>query len=241
MKIQLFIMAFLLAMVPLQAQSYSIVKGSVYGVSNNLDAVGRANSSINGSEFGKGIQVHLTEGWGFKTLKERGRVHMFFSNKMHVWVGGKTTLWVDNFEQFVDKDEKGKQLADGGGFVANFRLHGSADFKLSKMTDEGYFSIMTNSADLEIRSKHFYIKTDGGQLTDVECYEGTIKFTNSRTLEETIMTAGNTASVYGKEGELNLSVRIFPLKDFQLESSKERITEEDSPEWKFSDKATKIP
>ena len=241
MKIQLFIMAFLLMVVSVWAQTYSIVKGSVYIVSNNLDVVGKANSSMNGSVFEKGTEVHLTDGWGFNTIRERGRVHMFFSNKMHVWVGGKTTLWIDNFEQFVDKDEKGNRLPDNGGFVANFRLHGSADFKLSKMVDEGYFNIMTNSADLEIRSSRFYVKTDGGQLTDVECYEGTIKLTNSRTLEEVIVIAGDGASVYGKNGELNLSVKIFPLKDFQLASAKERITEEEAPEWKFSDKATKTP
>lgn len=221
MKIQLFITAFLLVLCSSYAEpSYSIVKGSVRAVSTNYDVVEIANSKKNGSSFEKGKELILTEPWGMTTVSKKGSLHLLFSNKMNAWVGGKTTLWVDNFEQIIDKDDSGKTSI--GGSITNFRLNGEITVKLDRITDDGYFNIMTNSADLEIRSTHFYVTSDGGTITEVQCFEGSIKLTNSNTFAVSELEAGNYAVVYGKGGEMNLSVKIFPLTDLMKSQSKER-------------------
>jgi hypothetical protein len=233
MKIQLFIMTFLFALASIAAPSYQIVKGSVYGVSTNYDVIERADSKVNASAFEKGTQIHLTEGWGITTLRDKGNAHMFFSSKMHVWLSGKTTLWIDNFEQFIDKDENGKTIIDDGSFCANLRLNGSADFKLKAISDSGYFNIITNGADLNVRSKHFYVLTELN-FTTIECYEGTVEFTNSENIKETtILKAGESAYVWGRNGGMNLSVKITPLTEEQKAKAKARLTDSEEPEWKF--------
>ena len=241
MKIQLFIMTFLLLLSPSFAQTYSVVKGSVYGVSSKYDVIERANSKMNAGIFEKGTKLHLTEDWGICTIKDKGRAHMFFSNKMHVWIGGKTTLWIDNFEQFVDKDENGKVIPDDGGFVGNFRVNGDVDFKLTKLSDSGYFNISTNGASLDVKSKRFYVSTFNN-LTTIECYDGEITMTDSETLKDTILKAGESANVYGKDGRMNSSIIITPLTESAKEKANGRITEEEVvPDWNLLSSSPKTP
>lgn len=225
MKIQLFIIAFLLLFSPIFSQTYSVVKGNVYGVSTKYDVIERANSKTNANEFERGTKIHLTEDWGICTIRDKGRAHMLFSNKMHVWIGGKTTLWIDNFEQFVDKDENGRVVPDDGGFVGNFRVNGSVDFKLDRLSDVGYFNVSTNSASLDIKSKWFYITTVNN-LTTVECYIGEITMTDSDTLKVTTLKPGESAIVYGKDGRMNTSINISKLTNREIDAAKSRIKDE---------------
>ena len=240
MKIQLFIMTFLLLLSPSFSQTYSVVKGSVYGVSTKYDVIERANSKMNAGGFEKGTQLHLTEDWGICTIREKGRAHMFFSNRMSVWIGGKTTLWIDNFEQFADKDEQGKPIIDDGSFVGNFRVNGDVDFKLEKISDSGYFNVSTNGASLDVKSKRFYVSTFNN-LTTVECYDGEITMTDSETLKDTVLKAGEVASVYGRDGRMNSSISITKLTDTAKENAKGRITVEEVPDWNLLKPSPKIP
>lgn len=224
MKIQLFIITFLLMLAPALSQTYSVVKGNVYGVSTYYDVIERANSKMNASNFENGTKIHLTEDWGICTIRDKGRAHMLFSNKMHVWIGGKTTLWIDNFEQFVDKDENGKVIPDDGGFVGNFRVNGSVDFKLDRLSDVGYFNVITNSASLDIKSKWFYISTSNN-LTTVECYDGEMTMTDSETLKVTTLKSGESAIVYGKDGRMNTSINISKLTNREINAAKERLVD----------------
>ena len=234
MKIQLFIITFLLFLSSISAQTFSVVKGSVYSVSTKNIVLEQSEGSKDGDMFNSGKELHLTKRWGISATKETSRSHIYFSNKMHMWAGGKTTIWLDNFEQFIDKDEVGKILIDDGSFICNIRLNGSIDVKLKKISETGYFSIMTNSADLNIKSNYFYISTDGGNLTEVDCYDGSIVLTNSIDFKETILISGNHASIFGNAGGMNLIITISPLTDEQKKKASSRLTEENFVEWKFT-------
>jgi hypothetical protein len=195
MRILLFIASFLLLCTFPLAQSFSIVKGSVQGVSIVGDVVEARDSKLSASEFTKDTKLQLSDGW--------------------VWLGGETTLYVDNFEQFSGEDET--------AFVGNFRLNGSVDFKLEKLSEIGFFNITTTGASLDIFSKHFYVETSG-KITYVECYDGKITMTNSDTMKDTVLEAGFRAKVFGQDGDTNLLIEIVPLSEEQKLQSEKRIT-----------------
>jgi len=139
-------------------------------------------------------------------------VWLNLSERIKIRVGGNSDLWVDNLERF----------AEDKSITANFRLNGSAEFVLDTVGESEYISIQTDGADLEIKSKEFYIITDKNS-TRVECYEGSIVLTDSITLKQTILKSGNSAEIYGSNGDKNNVIRIYPLKEWMISLHKERI------------------
>jgi hypothetical protein len=222
MKLLLFIITFILATSTIFGQTYVIEKGNLQIVSTRGTLVGMPNSSTNAQVLNPDQVIMLDEGWGINTINVSSFGYLVFADKIHTLIDGKTTLWVDNVEKFVDRDESGNLLPDSGGVIANFRLHGGATFKLAKLTEEGYFSVATNSADLEVKSTWFSVATLGGTTTVVECYEGEIMFTNSKTLGTTILAAGQSATIFGKEGYMNLVVDVRALDEYQIRAAKEK-------------------
>ena len=234
MKIPLFIAVFLLFASLGWGQGYLIIKGSVYTGSVAGNAI-QARSSENKSQILEvGDRIHLTENWRFESLDDWSKVYLSFSNKMGVWMKGQTVLWVDNFEQYVDKDEHGKRIESDNAFVGNFRLKGEADFELDEISDSGYFSIETDNANLTIKSKRFYVETYP-PTTRVECHEGTIILTNSTTMKDTVLKAGEEAIIYSEDGDKNSVISIFPMTDEQKNRSVERIVGFQKPVWSYVD------
>ena len=216
MRIRTLLTFFMVICSNLLAQTFSVTKGSVECLLAENTAIYLAEHWTSSKFLENGLKLKLVEPYELNTIGNSSRLLLKFSNNMQVYSDGKTSLLVDNFEQFIEKDGT-KNIYD---FVGNFRLKGKAEFILEKLTDLGVFSVQTSGADLEIKSTHFYIMTDGNS-TVVECYEGQITFTDSVTFKSTTLNSGNYAEVYGTDGEKNTIIKIYPLADI----NKNKITD----------------
>lgn len=216
MRIRTLLTFFMVICSNLLAQTFSVAKGSVECLLAENTAIYLAEHWTSSKFLENGLKLKLLEPYELNTIGNSSRLLLKFSNNMQVYSDGKTSLLVDNFEQFIEKTGP----SDFYNFVGNFRLKGKAEFILEKITDLGFFSVQTAGADLEVKSSHFYIMTDGNS-TVVECYEGKITFTDSVTFKSTALNYGNYAEVYGTDGEKNTIIKIYPLADI----NRNRITE----------------
>jgi hypothetical protein len=218
----LFFIAF--AAVAYSAESVNITKGSMYVPKADGSIIYLYDSEVNSKILNTGDEVLLKELVEIKTLKDNCDLHLFFSNKMNVFFHKKGWLTVEVFEHFKDKESNGD--------ISIILVRGRADFKLEELKEEGYMSVKTDGADLEIKSKSFYVDSSSHN-TIVECYDGKIIMTDSLTLKSTTLETGNYADVYSSGGEKNVVVKIYPLKPEQLKDREERIKSYPKVEWKF--------
>jgi hypothetical protein len=215
------IFLFILLASPIYSQSTDVVKGIAHIEYVSEPAIYALDSEINFSELTSGKNIPLLIPANFSGRNQKSEIDLSLSDKMNIFFHGKGDLWIDNFEIYIDKDENGIRT-NSDDFVANLRLKGSADFKVKKMLNNGYFSIQTDGADLDIKSTDFYISTTNN-TTHIECYEGHISLTDSITSNITILKNGNVAEVYGSSGDKNTVIRIYPLKDWMIINHIDRI------------------
>jgi hypothetical protein len=211
----------------------TLIKGSVYAANADGDIIYMFETDRNSKLLFTGDEIYVKELVEFKTMRDKCELQLFLSNKANIFVHKKGWFTIENFEHFIDRDEKGNPI--GGGDILNMYVRGKVDFKLDTLSEGGYVSVNTGTADLEIKSKEFYVESSDYN-TIVECYEGQILLTDSVTLKLTTLEAGNYAEVISSGGEKNTTIRIAPLLHSKLESRKERICNSPPVEWKFSSK-----
>jgi hypothetical protein len=108
---------------------------------------------------------------------------------------------IENYETVEDAETK--------SIIAGFFVKGRVEFIAKKIKEEDFVSMKTEGADMEVRSKHFYVDSTSYN-TVVECYEGKLLLTDSISLKTQTLEAGYTAEIFSSNGEKNTSVRVYP-------------------------------
>jgi hypothetical protein len=213
------------------ANPTSLIKGSVYAAEATGDITYLFEGEVNSKLLDKGDEIRIKELVEFKTLRDNCRLHLYFSNKSNIILHKKGWFTVENFEHFIDKDENGNVV--GGAEIVNMYVRGKVDFIQDSVKEEGYVSVNTAHADLEIKSKSFYVHSNEFN-TVVECYDGKILMTDSIDLKQTVLEAGQCAEIFSSGGAKNTSIKVHPLTPEQAKSREERISKSPPVVWKFS-------
>lgn len=215
----------------LAANPTTLIKGSVYAAKVDGDIIYMFESEGKSKILDPGDEIQVKELIEFKNIRDNCSLHLFLSNNTDIFVHKKGWFTIENFEHFVDKDETGKSI--GGGEIVNMYVRGKVDFRQATIKEEGYISVNTGTADLEIKSKNFYVDSSTYE-TIVECYDGKIIMTNSIDLKATILEAGNYATVFSSAGEKNTSIKLYPLDPARVKAREDRINNSPPVLWKFS-------
>ena len=235
MKIPLFIATFLLMATLMRAQTYTLVDGSVQIARTKGEVVWSYGTEIKDDVPVKGDVFHLSKSASFSVLNDASKLQLYFSCRMSLWLHKGSTLWVNDYEQYVDKDKDGNILPSDCSFIGTMRLEGAADFELFRIANTGVFYVDTKSAIINVRSVRFYVETQG-DLTRVECYEGELILTNVMTLQDTIIKNGEAAQVAAPNGHRNGLIIITKLTNDERNTSMNRITIFRQFEWIYDSK-----
>ncbi len=218
------------------ANPISLIKGSVYIAKADGDIIYIFEGDNKSKILDKNYEIRVKELVEFKSIRDNCSLHLFFSNDADVFMHGKGWFTIENFEHFVDKDENGKP--SGGGEIVNMYVRGKVDFRQTVVKEESYISVNTVHADLEIKSKNFYVYSNEFN-TIVECYDGKILMTNSIDLKVIVLETGQHAEIFSSTGQKNTNVKLRPLTPEEVKLREQRTSNSPPVVWKFSSNGTR--